>query len=270
MFSNIEFDTVLAAGVLCFTSFCVVKGFLIWKKDQDRQAAEYWREECAIQEYEIQFMKELNSRLVPRLVSRFGADFQEYLIARNIAPPQLEKPEPEIRTIRIHQYDPTRPPKPSTTEKEIDEEPKESGYSIEECQRRMQAVLDRRIAEQKERERREAEKAEREQAIQRERAAQEWQRQQEREKRGYTPPNMGRPMPQAPHSNHRQPQIFLPSFVVDDDILDAEYTEIHRAAKPQQPSQAKNNKGGGRPRKYNTAAERQAAYRERKRALECN
>ncbi|WII93201.1 hypothetical protein QEO94_11380 [Kingella negevensis] len=90
-----------------------------------------------------------------------------------------------------------------------------------------------------------------------------------RQEQGYTPPNMGRPMPQAPKPSHRpQSQIFLPSFVLDEDVIDADYTEVHRAAS-QPTTKVKSNKGGGRPRKYSTAAERQAAYRERKHALEC-
>lgn len=125
MFSQIEFNTVLAAGVLCFICYSVVKGFLIWQKDQDRQAAEYWRKECAIQEYEMQFMQELNNRLVPRLVARFGVEFQDFLIARNIgldSPPplsQLEEPKPQ-RELKIHLYNPqaNQTAQPTTTEKE--------------------------------------------------------------------------------------------------------------------------------------------------------
>ena len=54
------------------------------QKDQSRQEVHYWQRECMELEYENQFLHELSNRLIPRLVSRLGAPFQDYLIEREI------------------------------------------------------------------------------------------------------------------------------------------------------------------------------------------
>lgn len=72
-----------------FISLGVMGGlfcFIIRRMRQDklREEAKYWQQECMELEYENQFLRELGDRLVPRLVSRLGAPFQDYLIEREL------------------------------------------------------------------------------------------------------------------------------------------------------------------------------------------
>lgn len=54
------------------------------KKDQVREERDYWIQECAIREREAQFFAEMDERLVPRIMNRFGHNMQDYLIDRHL------------------------------------------------------------------------------------------------------------------------------------------------------------------------------------------
>ena len=80
-----------------------IMGGLFWfgirnlQKDQSRQEARYWRQECMELEYENQFLHELSERLVPRLVTRLGVPLQNYLIERELMGylPEVGTDEPD-------------------------------------------------------------------------------------------------------------------------------------------------------------------------------
>lgn len=80
----------------------------------------------------------------------------------------------------------------------------------------------------------------------------------------YTPPQQWQPQPQVPAPTARRS---LPYWVEDDDILDV---EVYPPAAPVYPPALlpapDDTADGGRPRKYGSNAERQAAYRRRKAA----
>ena len=54
------------------------------QRDQYRREAEYWQHECAMLEYENRFLHGLEQRLIPRLLNRFGADMQDFMIDREL------------------------------------------------------------------------------------------------------------------------------------------------------------------------------------------
>ena len=88
-------------------------------------------------------------------------------------------------------------------------------------------------------------------------------------KRPYTPPQYWQAQPQAPVS--RQQHLILPHWDNDDDVLDI---DVHPVSQPpvyplalqSPPHDSPPPALGGRQRKYATDAERQAAYRARRRA----
>ena len=227
----------------------------------------YWQQECELQEYELQFMQQLSERLIPRLVNRFGADFQDYMIAREITAQLPEPPQPKPRVLTIHQSQ-AQPQTYYFNREEEDEEPRNLGYSDEEVARRTEAILAKRRAAKREQERREQ-------------ARQAWEAEQQRQKEKKAFP-YGKPAAQAPNiiKPNRYPSIPLLSFNDDEDVIDADYSEVvdneassgdryfsgaGGAGRTAQRTAASSNKGG-RPKKYSNAAERQAAYRARKRA----
>ncbi|MDK4565461.1 hypothetical protein QG053_10535, partial [Kingella kingae] len=237
-----------------------IKGFKEWQKDKDRQEALYWQQECALLEYENQFMRQLSQRLIPRLVNRFGADFQDYLIMRHsgLTPPEQPQELPPKKSISIHVSPriPTHDSKPVA--KPVESERIEQGYSWDEINKRTEAILAKRRAEKREQERKERERQE---ALQ-----------QQKEK-----VFVGKPSLQAPIARPIRNRLALLPYYNSDDLLDVDFRDVQEtedddnyfsgtASRPQQAQRVSMNKGG-RPRKYNSAAERQAAYRARKKAI---
>ena len=219
--------------------------FSKWRADQDRQEAAYWREEYALLEYENEFLQQLSQRLVPRLVSRLGADFQDYLIVKELSFRQPET-EPIIqelpkREIGVHIYQPKIKQQAEISAEQDDETP-DIGYSLEEIRRRGEAILEARRAQKRQQE-----------ALQQE------------NKIAIEPPepqfnSIVRTNRQAMMNFGHQANVIEGRFTeVVDDVLDAPIS--YQQARPADPI-----KKGGRPRKYATPAERQAAYRARKRA----
>lgn len=62
----------------------IIAAMVKLKKDQVREERDYWIQECAIREREAQFFAEMDERLVPRIMNRFGHDMQDYLIDRHL------------------------------------------------------------------------------------------------------------------------------------------------------------------------------------------
>lgn len=254
-----------------------IMGGLFWfgirnlQKDQSRQEARYWRQECMELEYENQFLRELGERLVPRLVSRLGAPFQDYLIER-----ELMGYLPEVGTDEL---DKPRAPMQIFI-----------GGTGKGCDiTASRFVSDAADAEN-------ADDGETDEADVWNNGDPVWQNEhrEAREQPAIRPYARAqrhrralRPFPSPPptfasntrlrpplRSNRAMPRT-LPWQPENDDVIDAEYTEIppgDPSGRQRQPESAMQTirqikppapRKGGRPKKYASAAERQAAYRAR-------
>ena len=254
-----------------------IMGGLFWfgirnlQKDQSRQEARYWRQECMELEYENQFLHELSERLVPRLVTRLGVPLQDYLIER-----ELMGYLPDIEADELN-----RPRAPM----QIFIGGTGKGCDIT-ASRFVSDAADAENADDGETDEADVWNTDnsvwqdpygtaREQPIIRPYARAQRHRRASRPFPSPTPAFAGNTRLRPPLRSNRMMPSALPWQPENDDVIDAEYTEIppgdpltaqrqsesavqtDRQIKP--PAQRK----GGRPKKYASAAERQAAYRAR-------
>ena len=221
------------------------------QKDQSRQEARYWQRECVELEYENEFLRELGNRLVPRLVSRLGAPFQDYLIEREMMA-QLPAAEPN---------EPNEPRPPMQiffggTGRGIDITANNFAADAYDDEADKYEASD------------DADAAHREQTPIRPYARPQHRRRAARPYPSLTPAFAYDARCQSPIRSNRliSPTIFRQPE--NDDVIEAEYTEVlpslpnHSQRQPETPKPPSTRKGG-RPKKYASAAERQAAYRAR-------
>lgn len=76
-------DTIILYTFLTAIVAMIIAAIVKLKKDQVREERDYWIQECAIREREAQFFAEMDERLVPRIMNRFGHNMQDYLIDRH-------------------------------------------------------------------------------------------------------------------------------------------------------------------------------------------
>ena len=228
------------------------------QKDQSREDARYWQQECMELEYENQFLRELGNRLVPRLVSRLGAPFQDYLIERELMEqlPAAEAGEP-------HELHEPRPPMQiffGGSGKGVDITASNfaaDAYDdeVDEYEARYEVNDD-------------ADTAYSEPPPIRPYARPQHHRRAARPYPSPTPAFAYNARCQSPIRSNRLIPPTLFRQPENDDVIEAEYTEVlpslpnrsqRQTETPKQPAARK----GGRPKKYATAAERQAAYRAR-------
>lgn len=231
------------------------------QKDQSRQEAKYWQQECMELEYENQFLRELGNRLVPRLVSRLGAPFQDYLIERELMGqlPDTEANEP-------HELHEPRPPMQIFFGG--------SGKGVDITAHNFAADAGDDAADEYEADSRDAWHHANTPECHTQPTIRPYTRPQHRRRAIRAFPS---PAPAFAHnvrwqspirSNRAIPQLWQPE---NNDVIDAEYTEVLPSLplkdqrQPEIPNAAKSptTRKGGRPKKYASAAERQAAYRAR-------
>ena len=224
------------------------------QKDQSRQEVHYWQRECIELEYENQFLHELSNRLVPRLVSRLGAPFQDYLIEREILgqlPAEPNEPNEMRQPMQVFfggsgkGIDITASNFAAETwDDEVDEY--EARYEVND----------------------DADTAYSEPPPIRPCARPQRHRRTTRPFPSPTPAFAYNAHWQSPIRSNRliSPTMFRQPE--NDDVIEAEYTEVlpsllnHSQRQPETPKPPSTRKGG-RPKKYASAAERQAAYRAR-------
>ena len=241
-------DSVLGFGVLGFLGTMAWLGIRQLQRDQYRREAEYWQHECAMLEYENRFLHGLEQRLIPRLLNRFGADMQDFMIDRELVRHNETAHPKQAGHITVQMYDPSRASKGiditagNFVSKDGADEAEEWDGETE--------YADYRPAD--------AHKQPFEQKSNTSVA-----------QRGY--PSNCDAKPQAPIRSNRAggiPQIGWQGT----DIIDADFVEIPSVHIQQadnsllQDSTQPHTRKGGRPKKYATAAERQAAYRARQAA----
>ena len=220
------------------------------QKDQSRQEVHYWQRECMELEYENQFLHELSNRLIPRLVSRLGAPFQDYLIEREILG-QL----------------PAEPNEPNEMRQPMQVFFGGSGKGVDITASNFAADAWDDEADEYEASDN-ADPAHHEQTPIRAYARPQRHRRTTRPFPSPTPAFAHNARWQSPIRSNRtmpQPLLWQPE---NDDVIEAEYTEVlpslpnHSQRQPETPKPPSARKGG-RPKKYANAAERQAAYRAR-------
>lgn len=101
-------DSVLGFGVLGFLGTMAWLGIRQLQRDQYRREAEYWQHECAMLEYENRFLHGLEQRLIPRLLNRFGADMQDFMIDRELVRHNETAQPKQAGHITVQMYDPSR------------------------------------------------------------------------------------------------------------------------------------------------------------------
>lgn len=69
-------DMVIIGSFVTAIIAMIIAAMVKLKKDQVREERDYWIQECAIREREAQFFAEMDERLVPRIMNRFGHDMQ--------------------------------------------------------------------------------------------------------------------------------------------------------------------------------------------------
>lgn len=241
-------DSVLGFGVLGFLGTMAWLGIRQLQRDQYRREAEYWQHECAMLEYENRFLHGLEQRLIPRLLNRFGADMQDFMIDRELVRHNETAHPKQAGHITVQMYDPSRASKGiditagnfvgKDGADEADEWDSETEYA--DC---CPTDVHRQPFEQRSN--------------------------TTIAQRGY--PSNRDAKPQAPIRSNRAggiPQIGWQG----NDIIDADFVEIPSGHIRQadnsllQDSTQPHTRKGGRPKKYATAAERQAAYRARRAA----
>lgn len=94
------------------------------KKDQTREERDYWIQECAIREREAQ----MDERLVPRIMSRFGNSMQDYLIDRHLRNGYEDAYAERV----IEQEEDEEPQRPFFVGNSLDEDDPIVGYNITE------------------------------------------------------------------------------------------------------------------------------------------
>ena len=220
------------------------------QKDQSHEEARHWQRECMELEYKNQFLHELNNRLIPRLVSRLGAPFQDYLIEREMLgqlPAEPSKPNKARRPMQVFFGG------------------KGKGIDITASNFAADAWDDE--ADEYEASDN-ADPAHHEQTPIRPYARPQRHRRATRPFPSPTPAFAYNARWQSPIRSNRtmpQPLLWQPE---NDDVIEAEYTEVlpslpnHSQRQPETPKPPVARKGG-RPKKYANAAERQAAYRAR-------
>lgn len=243
--------------IVCLTWLSIVGGLLYFafsrmRHDRAVQEAEYWQQECAMLQYENQFFRGLEQRLVPRLLQQFGADFQDYMIERTLRQHSgiaMPAPPPAQREMTIQTYNPMRPPKgynishsnfvqSNDDAGSADEITESWGFETEYsdyCHTEMRRELFRQPTTQSS---------------------------QDDTNHVKTLPFGAKGQPQAPISSQRKNRPLQLAWH-DDDVIDAEYIEIPVLPLFTQPESKPQPRKGGRPKKYATDAERQAAYRAR-------
>ncbi len=246
------FDTILGLGFLGAIGVLLWSSFRQMRKTAAEQEAEYWKHECAMLQYENQFLRGLEQRLVPRLLQQFGADFQDFMIERTLRQHSgiaMPAPPPAQREMTIQTYNPMRPPKgynishsnfvQSNDDADSADEITEScGFETEYsdyCHTEMRRELFRQSTTQSS---------------------------QDDTNHVKTLPFGAKGQPQAPISSQRKNRPLQLAWH-DDDVIDAEYIEIPVLPLFTQPENKPQPRKGGRPKKYATDAERQAAYRAR-------
>lgn len=101
-------DTVLGFGALGLLGTMAWLGIRQLLHDQYRREAEYWQHECAMLEYENRFLHGLEQRLIPRLLNRFGADMQDFMIDRELVRHNETTHPKQAGHITVQMYDPSR------------------------------------------------------------------------------------------------------------------------------------------------------------------
>lgn len=101
-------DSVLGFGVLGFLGTMAWLGIRQLQHDQYRREAEYWQHECAMLEYENRFLHGLEQWLIPRLLNRFGADMQDFMIDRELVRLNETAHPKQAGHITVQMYDPSR------------------------------------------------------------------------------------------------------------------------------------------------------------------
>ena len=221
------------------------------QKDQSRQEARYWQQECMELEYENEFLRELGNRLVPRLVSRLGAPFQDYLIEREMMA-QLPAAEPN---------EPNEARRPM----QVFFGGKGKGIDITASNFAADAWDDE--ADEYEASDN-ADPAHHEQTPIRAYARPQRHRRATRPFPSPTPAFAYDARWQSPIRSNRRIPLTMFRQPENDDVIEAEYTEVlpslpnRSQQQPETPKPPATRKGG-RPKKYASAAERQAAYRAR-------
>ena len=254
-----------------------IMGGLFWfgirnlQKDQSRQEARYWRQECMELEYENQFLHELSERLIPRLVTRLGVPLQDYLIERElmgylpeVGTDELDKPRAPMQIFIGGTGKGCDITASRFVSDAADAENADDGETDE-------ADVCNNGDPVWQNEHREA----REQPNIRPYARAQRHRRASRPIPNPTPAFDYNARLRPPlHSNRAMPRT-LPWQPENDDVIDAEYTEIQPSdplTAQRQPESAVQTihqtkppapRKGGRPKKYASAAERQAAYRAR-------
>lgn len=242
-------DTVLGFGALGLLGAALWFAVRQMRQNVAEREAEYWRQECALLEYENRFLHGLEQRLIPRLLQQFGADFQDYMIGRTLRQHSgigAGQPEPRRKMV-IQTYHPGHKTKgiditAGNFVRRADDG--EDGWDdeTENTVCRPAAAHGRSFGQ-----------------------SGSHQPRQSAMQRPYTPHFGVKPQLQAPIRSIRS--LPHPVWQGDDDVIDAEFTEIPALPYLQQPeNSAPQIRKGGRPKKYATAAERQAAYRARRAA----
>ena len=225
------------------------------QKDQSRQEARYWQQECMELEYENEFLRELGNRLIPRLVNRLGAPFQDYLIEREM----------------LGQLPATEPNEPNETRHPMQVFFGGSGKGVDITASNFAAETWDDEAD--EYEARYEVNDDADTAYSEPPPIRPYARPQ-RHRRATRP--FSSPPPaftydarwQSPIRSNRliSPTIFRQPE--NDDVIEEEYTEVlpslpNRSQRQPETPKPPSARKGGRPKKYASAAERQAAYRAR-------
>ena len=224
------------------------------QKDQSRQEARYWQQECMELEYENEFLRELGNRLVPRLVSRLGAPFQDYLIER-----ELMEQLPDTEANEPHELHEPRPPMQIFFGG--------SGKGVDITASNFTAdVWDDEADEYEAND--DADTIHREPPPIRPYSRPQHHRRAARPYPSPTPAFAYNARCQSPIRSNRLIPPTLFRQPENDDVIEAEYTEVlpslpNRSQRQPETPKPPSARKGGRPKKYASAAERQAAYRAR-------
>ena len=251
-----------------------IMGGLFWfgirnlQKDQSRQEVQYWQHECMELEYENQFLRELSERLVPRLVTRLGVPLQDYLIERelmgylpDIEADELDRPRAPMQIF----IGGTGKGCDITASRFVSDADAESDDKMDEAD---VWNTDNPVWQ-------DTHGTAREQPAIRPYARAQRHRRASRPFPNPTPTFAYNARLRPPLCSNRTIPRTLPWQPENDDVIDAEYTEIPPSdplTAQRQPESAVQTihqtkppapRKGGRPKKYASAAERQAAYRAR-------
>ena len=237
-------------------------GLLYWgirnlQKDQSRQEVHYWQRECMELEYENQFLRELGNRLIPRLVNRLGAPFQDYLIEREM----------------LGQLPATEPNEPNETRQPMQVFFGGSGKGVDITAHNFATDASDEAADEYEADSRDAWHHANIPEYHTQPTLRPYTRPQHRRRATRAFPNLTPAFAhnarwQSPIRSNRtmpQPLLWQPE---NNDVIDAEYTEVlpslpNRSQRQPETPKPPSARKGGRPKKYASAAERQAAYRAR-------